>query len=66
MLERNERRIEVPAKRVGLVGPIEAAGASGVVGEVVFGLLMVLQHLGGCFFCLWLLFSKCGGGGGGR
>lgn len=45
MEERRERGREVAAKWVGLVGPIEAVRTSGVVGEGVFGLVVVLDDL---------------------
>lgn len=41
MYEREERGGNVAAKRVGLVGPVETMRASGVIGEGVFGLIMV-------------------------
>lgn len=44
--EREERGREVPAKWVGLVGPIEAVGSSGVVVETVLGLVVVFEHMG--------------------
>lgn len=43
--EREERGRDVTAKRVGLVGPVEAVGAPGVAGEGVFGLVVVVYGL---------------------
>lgn len=43
--ERKERGGGVPTEWVGLVGPVEAVGASGVLGEVVLGLVVVLEDL---------------------
>lgn len=43
--EREERGGEVAAKWVGLVGPVEPMRASGVPGEVVLGLVVVLEDL---------------------
>lgn len=45
MLERDERRRDVPAKWVGLVGPIEAVRTSGIPGEGVLGLVVILENL---------------------
>lgn len=45
MEEGEERGGGVAAERVGLVRPVEAAGAAGVVGEGVLGLVVVREDL---------------------
>lgn len=45
MEKRNKRSRDVTAKRVGLISPIKATRSSGVVGEIVFRLMMVFQGL---------------------
>lgn len=52
MQKREEWGRHVTAKRVGLVGPVKAVRATGIVGEVVFCLVMVPQDL---IFLLLLL-----------
>lgn len=44
--EGEERRGEVSAEGVGLVGPVEATWAAGVIDEGMFSLIVVLQDLG--------------------
>lgn len=63
MEEREERGREVPAKWVGLVGPIETVGSSGVVVETVLGLVVVFEHVGEFVFVhvLMLLLLVRGG-----
>lgn len=43
--EMEERRREETAKWVGLVGPVQAVGTSGVFGEGVLGLVVVMEDL---------------------
>lgn len=57
VLEREERRREVSAKRVGLIGPVEASRASCVVGEGVFCLVVVFENLSELLF-LFFVFLK--------
>lgn len=60
MEEREQRGREVPAKWVGLVGPIKPIGAPGVAVEVVLGLVVVFEHVGKFVFVevlMLLLFS---------
>lgn len=45
MGKRKKRSRDVAAEGVGLIGPIEAMGASGVVGEAMFGLGVVFEYL---------------------
>lgn len=56
--EREERSGEVAAKGVGLVGPVQAVGASGVLGEGVLGLVVVLEDLREAFMAV----GFCGSG----
>lgn len=44
--EGEEGGVGVVAKWVGLVGPIEVVGSTAVVGEGVFGLVVVFEDLG--------------------
>lgn len=43
MGKRKKRSRDVAAEGVGLIGPIESMGASGVVGEAVLGLVVVFE-----------------------
>lgn len=43
--EGQERGGYVAAEGIGLVSPVETMGATGIVGEGVFSLVMVLQHM---------------------
>lgn len=45
MGKREKRGRNVAAKGVWLIGPIEAMGASGIVGETVLGLGVIFQDL---------------------
>lgn len=45
MREGKKRGGDVAAEGIGLIGPIEAMGASGVLGEAVLGLGVVLEDL---------------------
>lgn len=45
MGKRKKRSRDVAAEGVRLIGPIEAVGASGVVGEAMFGLGVVFEDL---------------------
>ena len=45
MEEGEERGREVPAKWVGLIGPIKPMWAPGVAVEVVLGLVVVFEHV---------------------
>lgn len=50
VLEREERRREVSAERVWLIGPVETSRASCVIGEGVFCLVVVLENLSQLLF----------------
>lgn len=55
VLEREERRREVSAERVWLIGPVETSRASCVTSEGVFCLVVVLENLSELLF-LFLFF----------
>jgi hypothetical protein len=56
--EREERGREVATKRVRLVGPVEAVGASGVLVIRVLGLLVVFEGLQEVLV-VWVFFGTC-------
>lgn len=56
VLERDERRREVAAERVGLVSPVEAVGAASVAVEGVLGLIVVLENMVQMLLLLLMFF----------